>query len=137
MFSSGFKEAHYEKSSLAVNHTTGNEMEMHDCSYSCFVEVLKHIYTGLLPEFEEAKEDVASGAGGSSTDSNKGKGSGGAATKFSSSSQDTNTYCILTEAGLRKACETLALSDRFMLDHLKQAMEKLLSENINEHTWER
>jgi len=122
MFSSGFKEAHYEKPTL-TEMPRGNEMSMQDCSYSCFVEVLRHIYSGLLPEFEEAKD--ASAACKKVRE----------VLKFSTASQDSD--CILTEAGLRKACETLALSDRFMLDHLKQAMEKLLSENVNEHTWER
>ena len=42
----------------------------------------------------------------------------------------------LTEAQLRSACEILELSDRFMLDHLKQVMERCLARSVTEVTVE-
>ena len=93
MFGGQFKESQYEKNSVQ------SEMEMPDCRYECFTDVLSYVYSGSLP------------------------------TIFSGGQ-------ILSEDSLRKACEILELSDRFMLDHLKQVVEAVLSENVTEETVE-
>jgi hypothetical protein len=40
----------------------------------------------------------------------------------------------MTPAQLEKACEILEMSDQYMLDHLKQVMEKLLTYEVTEET---
>ena len=127
MFSSGFKETHYQKSTLSGDmggnealsegSNSANETTMHDCSYSSFIEVLRYIYTGRLPSFQAAdfNESVTR-----------------VPNPLSNDGYPKNN--ALSEDGIRKACETLELADRFMLDHLKQAIESILSHNVTSHT---
>ncbi len=110
MFSLGFRE------SAASSSGRDDAIEILDCSYESFCDVLKYIYSGRLPNLE--------------TDFSEGYG------KFGGQcGEEDFEERRMGNSQLQKACEILELADQYMLDHLKQVIERLLSNEVNPDTW--